>query len=257
MTLKPGDFTQLAENYAKYRPDYSTVVLRALMDYVHAASDEVQVADVGAGTGLWTRMLAEAGLSVWAVEPNDAMRQQGIAYTDGTSVTWRAGSAERTNLPDQSVDWLTMASSFHWAELDNALHEFHRVLKPGGFLTVLWNPRNIQGHPFHEKIEALVYQLVPDLKRVSSGAEKHVRDYARDLISTGEFEEVIFMEALHTIDMSPERYLGAWKSVNDIQSQAGPERFARLLDAIGTEVQALSAISVPYKTRAWTAQRKR
>ena len=64
------------------------------------------------------------------------------------------------------------------------------------------------------------------------------------------------MEARHEIAMSHERYIGAWRSVNDIQAQAGPELFPRLLDSIRAKISHLEQVVVPYKTRAWTVTRK-
>ena len=253
--MKAGEFSSLAENYAKYRPDYSHLVLKALVNYTGVNPGVSKVADVGAGTGLWTKMLSDFGFNCTAVEPNDAMREQGIQFTKGSSVQWKAGSAETTGLESQSADWLTMASSFHWANLEKALFEFHRVIKPKGFLTVLWNPRNITGNPLHEKIEKVIADHIPNLKRVSSGASGHVRNYFEELGSTGKFKDVVFFEACHEISMSKERYLGAWKSVNDIQVQAGPEGFQRILATIEDIIAPLEKIVVPYKTRAWTAQR--
>ncbi len=250
-----GDFTPLAENYAKYRPDYSTAILRALTAYVGAYEPGFKVADVGAGTGLWTKMLADEGLNVRAVEPCDSMREQGIAYTRGCGVDWLAGSGENTTLRTASVNWITMASSFHWVQQPEGLREFRRALKPGGALTVLWNPRDIEANPLHQRIEALVNEMVPGLKRVSSGHAKNTRDWTVELTATGDFGDVIFMEARHEIVMTHERYLGAWRSVNDIQAQAGPERFETLIAAIREIIAPLPEVVVPYKTRAWTARR--
>ncbi len=253
--VKPGDFSTLAESYAKNRPDYSSRVLRALTGYVGAHEPGVRVADVGAGTGLWTKMLAGEGLDVCAVEPCDAMREQGQAYTGDCGVAWHKGNGEQTGLSDAGVHWLTMASSFHWVKQPEGLAEFHRVIKPGGFLTVLWNPRDIESSPLHQRIDALVSECVPELKRVSSGHEKNTKDWAVELTATGRFEDVLFMEARHQIVMSQERYLGAWRSVNDIQAQAGPARFERLIQAIAQLIDPLPEVVVPYKTRAWTARR--
>jgi len=253
--MPAADYTSLAPDYAKYRPDYSSSVLRALIRYTEAGKRGFRVADIGAGTGIWTKMLAEKGLICIAVEPNDAMRTEGKNYTGNSTIQWFAGSAEKTGLETSSVDWVTMASSFHWVNVPEALGEFNRILRPGGHLTVLWNPRNIEGNPFHEKIENLIYSLVPHLKRVSSGAARHARDYYQELISTGSFADVVFFEANHEVVMPKERYLGVWRSVYDIQQQAGPERFAQILAKIAELIAPFDRISVPYKTRAWTARK--
>ncbi len=249
--IKQGDFTGLAQDYSSCRPDYSQVVLSNLLKHTNATT----VADVGAGTGIWSRMLSQAGLTTHAVEPCDDMREEGIRVDADFDIDWHAGSAEATGLADQSVDWATMASSFHWADTPKALAEFHRILKPGGHLTILWNPRNIDGNPLHEEIEQLVHDLVPDLKRVSSGRAKNSRDWTDDLQSTGHFTDCLFMEARHEIAMTHERYIGAWRSVNDIQAQAGPEKFELLLDRIHQIIADLDAVTVPYKTRAWTVRK--
>lgn len=252
--LGAGEFATLAEQYAKHRPDYSGSVLRALLGYVGADRLGFQVADVGAGTGIWTRMLAEHGLNCVAVEPDESMRGHGARCTAGLPVAWHAGSAEATGLDSASVGWVTMASSFHWARLPDALQEFRRILKPDGFLTVLWNPREIEGHPLFERIENLVYEKVPGLRRRSSGSVRHAPDYETELQSTGDFRDVIFFEAKHEVVMSKDRYLGVWRSVNDIQRQAGPDRFEELLHAIGEMVEPFDELVVPYRTRAWTAR---
>ena len=249
--IKQGDFTGLAKDYSSCRPDYSQTVLDMLLKYTGAAA----VADIGAGTGIWSRMLSQSGLKTTSVEPCDDMREEGIRFTADYDIDWHAGSAEQTGLAEHSVDWVTMASSFHWADTPVALTEFERILKPGGYLTVLWNPRNIDGNELHEEIEQLVHDMVPNLKRISSGRAKNSRDWTDDLQSTGHFTDCVFTESHHEIAMNHERYLGAWRSVNDIQSQAGPENFEVLLRQIGEKIANHSEVVVPYKTRAWTVRK--
>jgi SAM-dependent methyltransferase len=78
-------------------------------------------------------------MRVWAVEPNAAMR---AAAEPHPLVEWREGTAEATGLPDQSVDLVLCAQAFHWFRQRDALAEFHRVLKPGGRLALMWNARS-------------------------------------------------------------------------------------------------------------------
>lgn len=189
------------------------------------------------------------------VKPGDSMREQGKRYTQDCGVAWTCGSGEKTGLPSGSLNWATMASSFHWVKQPEGLREFHRILKPGGFLTVLWNPRDIESSALSIKVEELMQKLIPDIKRVSSGHEKSTRDWPTELTATGHFEDVIFLEARHQIVMSKERYLGAWRSVNDIQAQAGPKRFEDLMSAIESLISSLPELVMPYRTRAWTARR--
>jgi len=196
------------------------------------------------------------GFRGYAVEPNDAMREEGMRQGKTTErFRWSAGSAERTGLPEKCVDWVLMASSFHWTQPQLALAEFHRILRPGVSLRccgtrATWKAATCTCVLKRESSRS--FQPDPSLLRfqqVHAGRRQDPGQY-------GHFENVIFMEAPHLEVMDKDRYLGAWRSVNDIQAQAGPERFARILQAIEDEIRTLDAVPVPYKTRAWTVQAK-
>jgi ubiquinone/menaquinone biosynthesis C-methylase UbiE len=218
-------------------------------------ANELDVADVGAGTGKLTTHLIDLGFrSLVAVEPNDAMRSEGVSDTVGSNVRWSKGAGEATGLPDSSADWILMGSSFHWVNLEQGLAEFHRVLRPGGMFTAVWNPRDLQRSPLQAKIDTKVKEMVPGLKRVSSGGSS-TQDWLTLLVSTGHFRNALFVEARHEEVMSFERYLGVWQSVNDIQVQAGADRWQEILQMIQNEIDGMKELVVPYTTRAWIAWR--
>ena len=134
MTL--GDFSNQAEAYRRSRPTYPEALVDLLVaDAMVAAGDPV--ADFGAGTGIFTRLLIERGFQVTAIEPNAEMRKQ----NDVPTARWLDGTFESSGLGDASQRWAVSAQAFHWADPQRSLPEIRRVLQPRCLLTVLWNQR--------------------------------------------------------------------------------------------------------------------
>jgi ubiquinone/menaquinone biosynthesis C-methylase UbiE len=255
--LEAGDFTGLANDYSQHRPDYCPSVLKALVGLLNRPTEDVDFVDVGAGTGIWTRMVHSVGVrSVVAVEPNDDMRSSGVSSTKEMPIQWVAGNAEKTGLADSCCDWLSMASSFHWAQFDIATREFHRILRPGGRFTALWNPRLIEVNPMLVEIEEHLNSLRPNIKRVSSGRSGITETLTDQLCASPYFEDVVYLEGRHVISMSPSRYLGAWRSVNDLRVQLGPEKFKAFLKFVEQRIAGVDLIYATYLTRAWSARSK-
>ena len=255
--IKPGDFTGLASNYSKYRPDYSKSVLDAIKGLIKKNESEINFVDVGAGTGIWSRMVYESGVkNIISVEPNEDMYKMGIADSSSTNINWQKGSAENTNLKDNSADWITMASSFHWADFNAALKEFHRVLVPNGVFTAIWNPRLIEVNPILLEIENHLKKLKPNLNRVSSGRSGITENLTEKLNDSIYFKDVIYVDGRHIIKMDHERYLGAWNSVNDLQVQLGESLFKAFIEFIKKKIEDIEIIEATYLTRSWTARKK-
>jgi SAM-dependent methyltransferase len=256
-TLKAGDFTGLAKDYSQHRPDYCSSVLDALLGMLPKQNADIDFTDVGAGTGIWTQLVHQRGLkSITAIEPNDDMRTQGIADTASTSIRWLAGTGENTGLAHASCDWVSMASSFHWVNFNIATQEFHRILRPGGRFTALWNPRLIELNPLLVEIEAHLDTLRPDIKRISSGQSGITTNLTKQLWDSPYFEDVVYLEGRHVIPMTPARYIGAWRSVNDLQVQLGAEKFDEFLGFVEQRISNFDTIEATYLTRAWSVRRK-
>jgi ubiquinone/menaquinone biosynthesis C-methylase UbiE len=140
-TLNPlNRFSNRTEEYVKYRPSYPSETINITLGGL-AAAPQLIVADIGAGTGIASRLLAEKGVHVIAVEPNAAMREAAESHPH---VEFHNGSAEITNLPNASVDLVTCFQAFHWFNPNQSLLEFRRILKPSGRLSLVWNNRNKQ-----------------------------------------------------------------------------------------------------------------
>jgi len=149
-------FSDRVENYVRYRPGYPREVLRVLERECGLTASHI-VADIASGTGIWTRMFLENGSSVFGVEPNPEMRLAGerllASFPKFTSV---AGTAEATTLSDASVDFVTAAQAAHWFDRGRARREFARILKPRGWLVLLWNERLTDSTAFLREYEELL-----------------------------------------------------------------------------------------------------
>ena len=133
-------FTSRAEDYAKYRPSYPSAVIDSILaDLAELDVSQLVAADIGAGTGISARLLADRGIKVIAIEPNAAMRK---AAKPHPLVEFRDGSAEDTKLPNASVDLVTCFQAFHWFNPEPTLKEFARILKPQARLAAVWHNRD-------------------------------------------------------------------------------------------------------------------
>ena len=130
-------FTNRAEDYARYRPSYSSAIIDCILQGLN--TDRLIAADIGAGTGISSRLLADRGVKTIAVEPNAAMRE---AAREHYLVEWNDGNAENTKLPDAKVDLITCFQAFHWFNPEPTLKEFARILKSKGRLAAVWHNRD-------------------------------------------------------------------------------------------------------------------
>ncbi len=143
-------------DYVRHRPSYPPSLLAWLRDTI-GFTPSWRIADVGSGTGIFSRLLLEHKNQVHAVEPNDAMRAEAEAalgrHANFVSV---AGTAEKTTLPDHAFELVTAAQAFHWFEAGPARREFQRILVPGGWVLVVFNTRRIDASPFMRAYDELL-----------------------------------------------------------------------------------------------------
>lgn len=132
-------FSGLAAGYAKHRPTYPAAIVDAILD---GFPPPARVLDVGCGTGILTRLLAERGARVVGLDPNHDMLVTARATAcEGGKPDYRLGTGEVTGQPDASRDVITCAQAFHWLDAAKALKEFARVLVQDGRLALVWNTR--------------------------------------------------------------------------------------------------------------------
>jgi ubiquinone/menaquinone biosynthesis C-methylase UbiE len=160
-------FSNRVENYIKYRPGYPPQVLETLVRECHLNAASA-VADIGSGTGIFTKVLLSKVQQVFAVEPNDAMRAAAEKSLCGEprfiSIN---GTSENTTLPDHSVDFITAAQAFHWFHTDECRREFRRIGKARAWTVLIWNERRVGSTPFLRGYENLLLTHGTDYAQVN------------------------------------------------------------------------------------------
>ncbi len=161
-------FSNRVADYVRYRPDYPP----ALLDWLHhqmGVSPETLVTDIGAGTGISTRLFLAAGHPVIAVEPNAAMRNAADAWLSPDYLRLKLvdGTAEATTLANDSVGLVSAAQAFHWFDMDAVRAEWRRILHPGGQALVFWNSRLLDSSPFLIGYEQLLLEFGTDYTEVA------------------------------------------------------------------------------------------
>jgi SAM-dependent methyltransferase len=145
-------FAAAADAYERGRPSYPQEAIAWMVERLRLEEGR-DVLDLAAGTGKLTRALVPSGARVVAVEPIDEMREQ--LFSALPDVDAFDGTAEAIPLPDGSVDAVTCGQAFHWFQVEPALREIHRVLRPGGSLALIWNIRDL-ADPLQARIQEIL-----------------------------------------------------------------------------------------------------
>jgi SAM-dependent methyltransferase len=145
-------------SYVSARPTYPSNVVEEIESLTGVSGPSV-VADVGSGTGIFSRLLLAHGFAVLGVEPNEPMRRS-AQKTFASEPRFRSvdGRAEATTLPNQSVDLVTVAQAFHWFDPERARVEWQRILRPPGWVAVVSNVRRSEGSRFAEGFESFLQE---------------------------------------------------------------------------------------------------
>lgn len=159
-------FSNRVADYVRYRPGYPVEVIEVLKRRA-GLSAGTRVADIGAGTGIFSKLLLDAGAEVFAVEPNAEMRAAAETILGEHALFHSVdASCEDTTLADRSVNLIVAAQAFHWFDRARARAEFSRILKPGGAIALIWNVRQTDGSAFLRDYESLLRAFASDYARV-------------------------------------------------------------------------------------------
>ncbi len=159
-------FSDRVENYIKYRPFYPLEVLNVLKSEC-GLTENIVVVDIGAGTGKLTKLFLENDYKVLAIEPNKEMREAAVnllsQYSDFTSI---AATAEDTGLAENSIGLIVAGQAFHWFDPKKSKLEFSRILRPGGWVALIWNKRQVDTTPFLREYESILQKHATDYEVV-------------------------------------------------------------------------------------------
>lgn len=244
------DYSILADAYLK-RPDYAEAAIDAMLSICDIPKG-AKVCDVGAGVAHLTIMLAARGLDVVAVEPNDAMRGNGIKRTASMkNVCWYEGTGESTGQADQSFSLVTFGSSFNVCDRSLALKETARLLVPRGWFGCMWNHRNLND-PIQTRIESIIAGHIPDY-----GYGTRREDQTEVINASGLFGPVVHVSSRIAHSQSIADCVEAWRSHATLERQA-KSVFRTIVDDISTYLNSLNRelIDIPYTTNIWMAQLK-
>lgn len=242
------NYTSLADAYLK-RPDYSDSAIDAMLK-IAEVSKGASICDVGAGVAHLTLMLAARGMAVVAVEPNDAMRANGIKRTDQMdNIRWHEGTGEETGQEDASFDMVTFGSSFNVCDRQIALKETSRILKPNGVFACMWNHRQLDDE-IQAKIESIIKSHISGY-----GYGTRREDQCATIDASKLFGDVVHLDSRVLHQQLIQECVEAWRSHATLERQAG-ESFNKIIEEIEEYLHSLGreSIEIPYSTNIWVAR---
>lgn len=242
-------FDHLAGAYDRYRPDYPSGLLDAVIDQ-GSVTEQSTVVDVGSGTGIFTRLLAQRGLTVTGIEPSEPMRQIAESMaTSASKVRYLAGRAEATGLADQSADLIVAAQAFHWFDAPKALTEFRRVLRNTGMVALIWNerdPRDPFTAGYGDVIRTSTEAVTQETRRQSA---------KRSLLDDERFAEKIEQSFPHEQRMSWDELVGRTFSMSYAPTdEPGREDWINRLRPLYDRFAVSGDVALRYRTTLVTAR---
>lgn len=244
-------FTGKADVYAKYRPGYPAELFEHLYQKYSLNASSV-IADIGSGTGIFTRELLKSGMKVKAVEPNADMRlmaeKQLNSCPNFESVN---GSAEHTTLSDGSIDLVTAAQAFHWFDPCLFRKECTRILKKGRFVVLVWNHR-VDSAPLMEENAEVCRKFCADFHGFSGSRTRDPAPF-RAFFRSGRYEELAFP---HDLPLDLDAFVGRNLSAS-YAPQRGSERYSLFIEALAElfgKYERGGRVLMPNITRSYAGQ---
>ncbi len=244
-------FSSKSDYYARYRPGYPAAIIPLLEQHAGLVP-QFSLADIGSGTGLLTQLFLDYGCFVFGVEPNDEMRAAAETLLS-RSERFRSlpGKAEATGLADASVDLIVAGQAFHWFDWPAARNEFRRILKPGGYVALIWNTQDresllVRGYQGLLRAHGGSYAEIDHTRPAVAEAIERFFEPAGYLVSEFGYAQVLDLEGLQG------RFLSTSTAPlpGDVQYAPALNAVATLFAAHATDGQ----VRFPYITRVFVGQ---
>ncbi|WP_214328697.1 class I SAM-dependent methyltransferase [Bacillus paranthracis] len=242
------NFTDKADIYAKYRPSYPNEYIEYLLSANELNENQI-VADIGSGTGIFSRQLLESGLHVIGVEPNDDMRKMAEQslnqYPRFQSIK---ATAENTTLKENSVDLVTVAQAFHWFDKEAFKIECQRILKQKAHVALVWNSRDVTSPLIQENVE-ICQKTCPTFKGFSGGIDE-TPEMFNSFFKDGKYE---FKEYQNDLLLDYDGFLGRNLSASYAPKKNDKEykNFVLLLSELFDKYSKNGKIILPNLTRSY------
>lgn len=232
-------FSGKGELYKRFRPSYPL----SAIEKAASITDREVLADIGSGTGIFTRLLAPYFKKVYAVEPNSDMRSEAEKSFFGTNTVSLPGTAEETGIAEKSVSLITAAQAFHWFDYKKFKKECKNILKPEGKVLLIWNDRDKESAMIKELYE-LNRSLCPSFSGFSRGfdTEKNVSAFFEGKMEKCTYSNGVLYDEEHFIGRNLSSSYAPGKG------SEGYEAYVSALSALFKKYEKSGTVEFPYRT---------
>lgn len=241
-------FTGKADVYDKFRPSYPD----SLIDWLYEKTGAKTVADIGAGTGIFTKCLSAKPWKITAVEPNANMLEilkQNMGQGSALFAKIINASAEDTGIPAGTIDLVTAAQAFHWFDKGKFKAECERILTPNGRLAIVWNSHGKNEFRYErDRIFDKYCGMSNSMKGSTTEGDK--------LLRTEYFSHMEFFRAENNMNMTEEQFIG-YSVSHSYSIKADNENYERFVDELRNafaKFQNNGIVELPHETTCYLGQ---